>query len=655
MSSSLIPFQPVLGEAHPKAARCGLSTFPKQIDRTERSRRTGRETRRASSSLYVRVSDLLPTVLQVATHLDSKTGLFAATVAAFIVESYKRLSADTGSATVLLLNQISQQLSALSGGAQIPPPPLYSDSSFRPTSSSIRVNILWFLSLTLSLICALAATLMQQWARRYLQLAQSQTTLHKRARTREYLFEGVQAFRLSQAVEAVPALLHVAVFLFFAGLVDFLFSIDSTVGRVIFGVMCFFGGIYVLLTFLPNVRPNCPYRTPFSRDSLKWFLVFPTAPAFVGIYSLRCILRHEVFEMVQMRFLLFVQSLLWTISDAMRSHQENIERRALQWAVATVDDDDDIETLVEGIPGYLTDGTSRNALSITQDLLDPQQPTSLGRHISRLIITCTPEGYRSASEGVRRRRALICLDTTRFLTGVYYASFSYGMFGYQTWPSVNSLKRDEDPVISINAVCTGALAARAYLRSIFVDGPQAPAPAPAPTTDHAQKLFELVNAPWPKDSLYSLAGCHLLVLHGFVSALLPHLSSNDTAPTSFRAVWETLPRILNKAPRGSNVPEPHIRRSFLAVWTELGNLAGSEPPVLPWGSALVSGSEPLRFKKSVMDAVGFPPVVQLMSMLRPSVESLRAQDAASQEGQNAQDAQEGPSPAVPASSPAPTS
>ena len=655
MSSSLIPFQPVLGEAHPKAARCGLSTSPKQIDRTERSRRTGRETRRASSSLYVRVSDLLPTVLQVATHLDSKTGLFAATVAAFIVESYKRLSADTGSATVLLLNQISQQLSALSGGAQIPPPPLYSDSSFRPTSSSIRVNILWFLSLTLSLICALAATLMQQWARRYLQLAQSQTTLHKRARTREYLFEGVQAFRLSQAVEAVPALLHVAVFLFFAGLVDFLFSIDSTVGRVIFGVMCFFGGIYVLLTFLPNVRPNCPYRTPFSRDSLKWFLVFPTAPAFVGIYSLRCILRHEVFEMVQMLFLLFVQSLLWTISDAMRSHQENIERRALQWAVATVDDDDDIETLVEGIPGYLTDGTSRNALSITQDLLDPQQPTSLGRHISRLIITCTPEGYRSASEGVRRRRALICLDTTRFLTGVYYASFSYGMFGYQTWPSVNSLKRDEDPVISINAVCTGALAARAYLRSIFVDGPQAPAPAPAPTTDHAQKLFELVNAPWPKDSLYSLAGCHLLVLHGFVSALLPHLSSNDTAPTSFRAVWETLPRILNKAPRGSNVPEPHIRRSFLAVWTELGNLAGSEPPVLPWGSALVSGSEPLRFKKSVMDAVGFPPVVQLMSMLRPSVESLRAQDAASQEGQNAQDAQEGPSPAVPASSPAPTS
>jgi hypothetical protein len=108
---------------------------------------------------------------------------------------------------------------------------------------------------------------MQQWTRQYLQQAQAQTTLYKRARTREYLFEGVQAFRLSQAVEAVPALLHIAVFLFFVGLVDFLFSIDSVVGRVILGLVCFFG-IYVLLTFLPNLRPNCPYRTPFSQDLL---------------------------------------------------------------------------------------------------------------------------------------------------------------------------------------------------------------------------------------------------------------------------------------------------------------------------------------------------------------------------------------------------
>jgi hypothetical protein len=68
-----------------------------------------------------------------------------------------------------------------------------------------------------------------------------------------------RAFRLSQAVEVVPALLHVAVFLFFTGLVDFPFSVDATIGPAFFGILCFFGGVYVLLTFLPNVRPNCPY------------------------------------------------------------------------------------------------------------------------------------------------------------------------------------------------------------------------------------------------------------------------------------------------------------------------------------------------------------------------------------------------------------
>ena len=63
----------------------------------------------------------------------------------------------------------------------------------------------------------------------------------------------------SQAVDAVPALLlHVAIFLFFASPVDFPSSIDNTVGRVIFEVICVFGDIYALLIVLPNFQPNFP-------------------------------------------------------------------------------------------------------------------------------------------------------------------------------------------------------------------------------------------------------------------------------------------------------------------------------------------------------------------------------------------------------------
>jgi hypothetical protein len=549
-----------------------------------------------------------------------KTGLFAVTVTAFIIESYKRLSPDYAATTALLLNQISQQLSAQSGAVQIPPPPPYNDSSFRPTPTAIRVNILWFLSLTLSLICALAATLMQQWARRYMQLAEQQSTVHKRARTRSYLHGGVQAFGLSQVVEAVPALLHVAVFLFFAGLIDFLFSIDRTVGRVILAVLCVFGCIYIMLTFLPNVRPNCPYRTPFSRDSFKWFLVLLTAPALLGIGSFRLVILHDTFERISKDFQRFLNSLRSTVDTAIESQEEDIEKTALKWTVATIDDDEDIETLVEGIPGYIAAGTSKNALSITKDLLQPhtqqttqqttQQFTSLGHCINRLIVTCTSEGYRGAAENFRKRRALICLHTTRFLTDVYFVSFSYGMFGDQTWPSVNSLKRDEDPVIAIGAICTGALAACAYLRHFFPDAGQ----TQEPVASHVQKLLELVDAPWPENKSCSYIGSHLLILHGFVVELLPHLREN-VAPTSFHAVWETLPRILKKVPRGPDPLESDIRKSFLSIWEELGTLVVPEQHTL----TLIDPSEPPRSNKAV---------VQLMSMLRPTVESLRAEDAA---------------------------
>ena len=66
--------------------------------------------------------------------------------------------------------------------------------SFTPTPSAVRVNILWFLSLILSLSCALSATLMQQWARRYQELAQRRGAFHRRGRMRAYIYDGINRF-----------------------------------------------------------------------------------------------------------------------------------------------------------------------------------------------------------------------------------------------------------------------------------------------------------------------------------------------------------------------------------------------------------------------------------------------------------------------------
>lgn len=66
------------------------------------------------------------------------------------------------------------------------------------------INALWFLSLSFSLTCALAATLVQQWSRTYLQGTEERFNPHQRVRMRTYLHQGVQTFRFSDLVEAIP-------------------------------------------------------------------------------------------------------------------------------------------------------------------------------------------------------------------------------------------------------------------------------------------------------------------------------------------------------------------------------------------------------------------------------------------------------------------
>jgi hypothetical protein len=106
-----------------------------------------------------------------------QAGLFSASVTALIVESYKNLQPNPNDASVILLAKITQQLAEISAGTQanstIP-------SSFQLQSTDVRVNTYWFLSLILGLSCALAATLVQQWARSYLHAIERRPAPDKR-------------------------------------------------------------------------------------------------------------------------------------------------------------------------------------------------------------------------------------------------------------------------------------------------------------------------------------------------------------------------------------------------------------------------------------------------------------------------------------------
>lgn len=78
-------------------------------------------------------------------------------------------------------------------------------SAFSPPRYALWVNSLWFLSLVISLSCAMLATSLQQWARRYLQHIQpAGRSLHERARARAHSLYGTTKFQFHGRLKRCP-------------------------------------------------------------------------------------------------------------------------------------------------------------------------------------------------------------------------------------------------------------------------------------------------------------------------------------------------------------------------------------------------------------------------------------------------------------------
>ncbi|KAI0268026.1 hypothetical protein BGY98DRAFT_1068855, partial [Russula aff. rugulosa BPL654] len=187
------------------------------------------------------------------------TGLFSVVVAVFLVVNYPLLQPSPTDTTNQLLTQISQQLSTNGTGSSLP---RAITSSFRPSSSAVRVNALWFTSLAMSTACALWTTLLQQWTRRCLHFEGRPYSPPKRARIRAFFADGVKKFRFAAAVELLSALVHASVLLFYIGLIDFLININHTVAFVLLTCVATGCLIYFILTIMPLFYPNSPYQTP---------------------------------------------------------------------------------------------------------------------------------------------------------------------------------------------------------------------------------------------------------------------------------------------------------------------------------------------------------------------------------------------------------
>ena len=132
---------------------------------------------------------------------------------------------------------------------------------FSPSGSVVGTNVLWFASLTLSLISASLGILVKQWLRHY--LAGDYSSPQARLRVRHIRYPTLSSWKVFEFAAAIPVLLQVSLALFFVGLCLFSAHIDNSIGYTTLPLVAGWAYLILILTFAPLFSPRCPYKTTF--------------------------------------------------------------------------------------------------------------------------------------------------------------------------------------------------------------------------------------------------------------------------------------------------------------------------------------------------------------------------------------------------------
>ena len=344
---------------------------------------------------------------------ESQTGLFSAAVASLISVSIQDIQQNPQDTSNFYLANIYQLLaepnqSNISISLPTSPPP------FSPPTFAVWVNSLWFLSLAISITCALLAMLLQQWARRYLKVTQTRSTLHKRARIRSFFAEGVKKGLLPLAVEALPTLIHVSLVLFFAGLVVFLWNVNLTIFKVVISWIGICTVLYGCITLVPIFRHDSPYYSPLT--SLAQPVVLAIVFTFLSLHfcfytffywlssCFPCLGSIRIFGHIYVWLIEVLHIIAMTPEEAALKSPSEIDTRALMWTFDSLDEDHELDRFFSGMPGF------HNSRVLKQPLhdLDNQQKLNLLEAMIRLLDRTFSSNL--LSNQVRRRRADICVN-----------------------------------------------------------------------------------------------------------------------------------------------------------------------------------------------------------------------------------------------------
>jgi hypothetical protein len=152
----------------------------------------------------------------------------------------------------------------------------YHREEFHPTAEAISINCLLFASLSFSIVAALGSVIALQWVADYdAAITRGGYSPEDQAKRRQFRFGGVSNWRLGGIIASLPLLLHLSVVLFFAGVIQWISTLNSTVGSVLVAGGATAAFFYLSTTLIAVVSASAPFNTPLSR-SMESLLRFPT-------------------------------------------------------------------------------------------------------------------------------------------------------------------------------------------------------------------------------------------------------------------------------------------------------------------------------------------------------------------------------------------
>ena len=336
------------------------------------------------------------------------------------------------------------------------------------------MNVLWTLSLGLSLTCALSAILAQEWMQEYLYYSQCHNTPSTRARIRAYLFDGLRAYHLDKVISAIPLLLHLAILLFGAGLITCFFTFNNVVAYTALVAYSIAGTLYLLLTISPMMSLASPFKTPISNFLWRMMQLIWLPALHITQNVMSCISPDSTFSRFRLPKIisacreLYRGGIVRGLEQDLESTSPNMDAYSLRWAVSSLQGDDALVSFIAAIPRFLDTECGSYPQYTIGNLLEDRD-VRLGWIIGRLLQTCATS-FCTLEPHVRKGRAIACARAVWCMTEKFAGTSTLywdTLFGAETADALSTLAKDPESSIALVAQCTASLAARSCLRELI--------------------------------------------------------------------------------------------------------------------------------------------------------------------------------------------